>query len=42
MPSAWQSWRTVIGGGHARMEADPILWSRVEGMILAAAQSKTR
>ena len=27
--------RRWFGGGHARMEADPLLWAQVEGMIRA-------
>ncbi len=29
------SMRRVFGGGHARMEADPILWAAIKGLILA-------
>ena len=27
--------RRIFGGGHARMEADPILWTAIKGLILA-------
>lgn len=30
-PESWP--RRVFGGAHARMEADPLLWARVEAMI---------
>ena len=33
-PETWP--RQIFGGGHARMEADPLLWSRVESLILEA------
>ena len=29
------SMRRIFGGGHARMEADPVLWTAVKGLILA-------
>ncbi len=29
------SMRTIFGGGHARMEADPLLWAAIKGLILA-------
>lgn len=29
--------RRWLGGGHARMEADPVLWAEVEGLIRMAA-----
>lgn len=28
--------RQVLGGGHLRMEADPVVWSRIENLILEA------
>jgi hypothetical protein len=31
-PESWP--RQVFGGGHARMEADPVVWSCVESLIL--------
>lgn len=39
---AWpESWpRRIFGGAHARMEADPVLWARVEALILQAGESK--
>jgi len=39
---AWpESWpRRVLGGAHARMEADPVLWARVEALILEAGKSQ--
>jgi hypothetical protein len=39
---AWpESWpRRVFGGAHARMEADPLLWSRVEMLIQEAGATK--
>jgi hypothetical protein len=39
---AWpESWtRRVFGGAHARMEADPALWSRVETLIQQAGETK--
>lgn len=39
---AWpESWpRRVFGGAHARMEADPVLWARVEALILEAGKSQ--
>lgn len=39
---AWpESWpRRVFGGAHARMEADPLLWSRVETLIQEAGATK--
>ena len=35
-PESWQ--RRVFGGAHARMEADPVLWSRIEALVLDAAR----
>ncbi len=29
------SMRRIFGGGHARMEADPVLWAAIKGLILA-------
>ncbi len=29
------SMRRIFGGGHARMEADPLLWAAIRGLILA-------
>jgi len=34
-PDEWH--RKIFGGAHARMEADPLLWLQVEGLIRAAA-----
>jgi hypothetical protein len=34
-PESWR--RRVFGGGHARMEADPALWTEVERLIRSAA-----
>ena len=28
------SWRRVLGGGHARMEADPLLWAQIQALIV--------
>ncbi|MBM3764506.1 MAG: hypothetical protein FJW32_03860 [Acidobacteria bacterium] len=36
-PESWP--RRIFGGAHARMEADPLLWAKVEQLILQAAQS---
>lgn len=36
-PESWP--RRIFGGAHARMEADPLLWARIEQLILEAAQS---
>ncbi len=41
----WNTWpeswpRKVFGGAHARMEADPVLWSRVESLIQQAGDTK--
>lgn len=35
-PESWP--RRIFGGAHARMEADPLLWARIEQLILEAAQ----
>ncbi|MBL8240945.1 MAG: hypothetical protein JNM66_26225 [Bryobacterales bacterium] len=37
-PESWT--RRVFGGAHARMEADPVLWSRVERLIQQAGETK--
>lgn len=37
-PESWM--RRRLGGGHARMEADPIVWARVELLIRRALISK--
>ena len=37
-PESWP--RRIFGGAHARMEADPVLWARVEALILEAGNSK--
>jgi len=37
-PESWP--RRVFGGAHARMEADPLLWSRIENLILEASLGK--
>lgn len=39
---AWpESWpRRIFGGAHARMEADPLLWARVEALIQEAGDAK--
>jgi hypothetical protein len=34
-PEEWH--RKIFGGAHAKMEADPLLWLQVEGLIRAAA-----
>ncbi len=34
-PLPEMSLRRVFGGGHARMEADPLLWAQIKGLILA-------
>lgn len=34
-PAPELSLRRVFGGGHARMEADPLLWAQIKGLILA-------
>lgn len=34
---AMESKIRALGGGHARMEADPVVWAEVEGLITAAA-----
>jgi hypothetical protein len=38
---AWpESWpRRLFGGAHARMEADPLLWGRIETLILEATHA---
>jgi pimeloyl-ACP methyl ester carboxylesterase len=40
--SVWpESWpRRIFGGAHARMEADPVVWARVEGLIQEAGEKK--
>lgn len=35
-PESWP--RRVFGGAHARMEADPVLWSRIESLVIDAAR----
>ena len=37
-PESWP--RRIFGGAHARMEADPALWSRVETLIQEAGIAK--
>ena len=37
-PESWP--RRVFGGGHARMEADPRLWARIEALIEEAGATK--
>lgn len=39
---AWpESWpRRIFGGAHARMEADPVMWARVEALIREAGEQK--
>ena len=37
-PESWP--RRIFGGAHARMEADPVLWSRVETLIQEAGIAK--
>lgn len=37
-PNTWVRWR--FGGGHARMEADPIVWKEVESYIRQALKTK--
>lgn len=39
---AWpESWpRRIFGGAHARMEADPVIWARVEALIQEAGEKK--
>lgn len=37
-PESWP--RRIFGGAHARMEADPVLWSRVETLIKEAGTAK--
>lgn len=37
-PESWP--RRIFGGAHARMEADPVLWSRVETLIQEAGTAK--
>jgi pimeloyl-ACP methyl ester carboxylesterase len=39
---AWpESWpRRLFGGAHARMEADPVMWARVEKLIQEAGETK--
>ena len=40
--NAWpESWpRRIFGGAHARMEADPVMWARVEALIREAGEIK--
>lgn len=33
-PEGW--WRRTVGGAHARMEVDPLLWLQVKSLILTA------
>jgi hypothetical protein len=33
-PAPELSWRRVLGGGHARMEADPLLWAQIQALIV--------
>jgi hypothetical protein len=28
------SWRRLLGGGHARMEADPLLWAQIQALLV--------
>jgi len=37
-PESWP--RRLFGGAHARMEADPVLWTRVETLIQEAGTTK--
>jgi len=37
-PESWP--RRIFGGGHARMEADPLMWARVEALIQEAGGTK--
>ena len=37
-PESWP--RRTLGGGHARMEADPKLWAQVESFIRQAVEKK--
>ncbi|MBI2689235.1 MAG: hypothetical protein HYX27_23270 [Acidobacteria bacterium] len=37
-PESWP--RRIFGGAHARMEADPVLWARVELLIQEAGNTK--
>jgi len=40
--NAWpESWpRRIFGGAHSRMEADPVMWARVEALIQEAGDKK--
>ena len=39
--AARASWlRRTVGGSHARMEADPVLWKQVERFIADAIQMR--
>lgn len=33
-PAPELSWRRVLGGGHARMEADPLLWAQIQALLV--------
>ena len=37
-PESWP--RRIFGGAHARMEADPVLWARIEALIQEAGETK--
>jgi hypothetical protein len=37
-PESWP--RRIFGGAHARMEADPVVWARVEALIQEAGEKK--
>jgi hypothetical protein len=37
-PAPELSWRRVLGGGHARMEADPLLWAQIQALIVESIQ----
>ena len=37
-PETWP--RRIFGGAHARMEADPVLWARVEALIQEAGEKQ--
>jgi pimeloyl-ACP methyl ester carboxylesterase len=37
-PESWP--RRIFGGAHARMEADPVIWARVEALIQDAGAKK--
>lgn len=36
LPAAREKARFLFGGGHARMESDPLLWLEIQGLIRAA------